>query len=51
MNKTENEQITRLDTTLNTPYNVNAGESHRLSIKAEARFMPVAGLELKLCCF
>jgi iron complex outermembrane receptor protein len=41
----EDEQITKFDTGLNTPYNVNAGESHRLGIEAEIRYTPVPGLD------
>lgn len=42
----EDEQITRFDTTLNTPYNINAGTSHRLGIETEIRYTPFNGLNL-----
>lgn len=42
----EDEQISMFDTTLNTPYIVNAGESHRLGVEAEIRYTPLPGLDL-----
>lgn len=41
----EDEQITLFDTTLNAPYIVNAGESHRLGIEAELCYTPFTGLD------
>ncbi|WP_319524342.1 TonB-dependent receptor [uncultured Desulfosarcina sp.] len=41
----EDEQIARFDTDLNSAYNVNAGESHRLGIEMETRYTPVSGLD------
>ncbi len=39
----EDEQIAIFDTDMNTPYLVNAGESHRLGLEAELRYTPVPG--------
>ncbi|CCK81460.1 TonB-dependent receptor [Desulfobacula toluolica] len=41
----EDEQIAMFDTSLNTSYIVNAGESHRLGIEAEISYTPFPGLD------
>ena len=44
----EDEQIARFDTDLNSAYNVNAGESHRLGVEVETRYTAVSGLDFIL---
>lgn len=41
----QDEQIARFDTSINSSYTVNAGESHRLGLEAEMHYTPLAGLD------
>ncbi len=44
----EDEQIVKFDPDLNSPYTVNAGESHRLGFEAELYLSPLKGLDINI---